>query len=329
MSFAVNKKNIKTISRKKVLVTGGIGFIGSNLVQKLESIGHHITIVDDMTGCRPDWNGIIVESERIKLMRNCFSSEEVMESIANDYYDCIFHLAALPSVAYSIDNPEHAFDVNVRRTIKLIDACSKAKVSKFVFSSSSAVYGNPSKGYYNHAGISENDETNPNSPYAWHKLSIEHYLGMKGRLEGLNSTSLRYFNVFGPGQFGGSPYSNAVSAWCHNVKNGLPLRSDGDGKQSRDMCYVDNIVSANILAMESKNTGAYNVGTGLEYSNESIINYFKNNFPSIKINNAPERPGDVRRTKSDISKISKELNYKPVIGFWEGLSETWKWWGLK
>lgn len=329
MSLSKKEKKTKNIIQKNVLVTGGLGFIGSNLVRNLESLGHRITIADDMSGCRPDWERIIIESDNTRLMRKCFASSEVLDSINKDSYDCVFHLAALPSVAYSIDNPEHAFDVNVRRTMKLIDACSLSKVPKFVFSSSSAVYGNPTKGYYNHNGISEKDETNPNSPYAWHKLSIEHYLGMKGRLEGLNSISLRYFNVFGPGQFGGSPYSNAVSAWCHNVKNGLPLRSDGDGKQSRDMCYIDNVVSANILSMQSERYGTYNVGTGLEYSNESIIKYFKNNFPAITINNAPERPGDVKRTKSDISKISSELNYKPSMGFWEGLGETWKWWGLK
>jgi UDP-glucose 4-epimerase len=252
-----------------------------------------------------------------------------LQHISDGNYDCVFHLAALPSVPYSIDNPEHSFDVNVSRTISLIEACRRAKVKKFVFSSSAAVYGDGGRRYYSHNGISESDAKFLKSPYAWHKLSVEQYLQMLQRLHGFQSVSLRYFNVYGPGQFGGTPYSNAISAWCHCLKNGLPLRSDGDGKQSRDMVHIDNIVQANILAMDSRKSNIYNIGLGLEYSNESIIKYFNNNFPNISVVQAPERLGDVKHTKANINLAQCELGYKPLVGFWEGLNSTWEWWGLK
>jgi UDP-glucose 4-epimerase len=311
-----------------VLVTGGLGFIGSNLAIQLSN-NNKVTIVDDLTSPRKDWKDLFSQFNNIEIVQSCFSDLEILSRIEAKEFDYVFHLAALPSVIYSVENPEHSFEVNVVKTMKLVDACSKAKINKFIFSSSSAIYGNSSSKIYSHNGTSETDDANPVSPYAWHKLTIENYLSMVEKLYGLNSISLRYFNVFGPGQFGGTAYSNAIAAWCHCVKNEISLRSDGDGKQSRDMVHVDNVVSANILAMNSKLNGIYNVGTGLEYSNEAILKYFTNNFKNITVVNAPERAGDVKRTKANINKISNELNYKPVKGFWEGLSETWKWWGLK
>jgi len=320
--------NSKKSKSKKLLVTGGLGFIGSNLALSLMRQGHHVTVVDDASAPRADWQEVF-NGTSCDVRRSCFASDETVQLISENNYDCIFHLAALPSVPYSVENPEITLDVNVTKTIKLIEACHKYGIKKFVFSSSAAVYGDNSRKYYNHNGIDEGECKNPKSPYAWHKLAIEQYLQMMGRLHGFQSVSLRYFNVYGPGQFGGTPYSNAISAWCHCIKNNLPLRNDGDGKQSRDMVHVDNVVQANILSMESKKSGIYNIGLGLEYSNESIINYFKNNFPNISVVNAPERPGDVKRTKANIELAQCELNYKPSVGFWEGLNTTWEWWGLK
>lgn len=320
---------MKKINSSKILVTGGLGFIGSNLATQLLKLGNIVTIVDDLTSARKDWNELLTGQENLEIVKSCFSATTILERIENGEFEYVFHLAALPSVIYSIENPDHSFDINVLRTTKLIDSCRKSGIKKFIFSSSSAIYGNSSKKFYSHSGTSESDDDNPVSPYAWHKQTIENYLGMVNKLYGMSSISLRYFNVFGPGQYGGTAYSNAVAAWCHCVKNNTSLRSDGDGKQSRDMVYVDNVVSANILAMTSKHDGIYNVGTGLEYSNEAILKYFTNNFNNLTVVNAPERPGDVKRTKANIDKITHDLNYKPLVGFWEGLSLTWKWWGLK
>jgi UDP-glucose 4-epimerase len=177
---------------------------------------------------------------------------------------------------------------------------------------------------------SERGKILPKSPYAWQKFSIEDYAKIACELYDLDIVCLRYFNVFGPGQMGDSPYSTAVAAWCHATKNGLPLRSDGDGEQTRDMCYIDNVVHANILAANSDNQFSgrcYNVACGTSVSNNDILNFFKQNF-NIEVTHAPERPGDVKHTLADLSRSKKELGYKPLITFWEGLEQTIDWWEI-
>ena len=172
----------------------------------------------------------------------------------------------------------------------------------------------------------------PESPYAWQKSSTEDIIKILCDLRGLDAVSLRYFNVFGPGQFGGSAYSTAVSAWCHAIKEGTDLRSDGTGEQSRDMCYVDNVVQANILSMTKERTFSgecYNVACGDRTSNNEILEFLRKNFKNINIVHAPFRPGDVMHTQADISDTSKDLGYNPEVRFWEGLDLTLAWWGLK
>ena len=141
---------------------------------------------------------------------------------------------------------------------------------------------------------------------------------------------LRYFNVFGPGQLGDSPYSTAVAAWCHAAKNGLPLRSDGDGEQTRDMCFVDNTVHANILAANSERKFSgecYNIACGSSVSNNQILDYFRANF-DVNVRHAPERAGDVKHTLADITRATEDLGYSPLVTFWEGLEQTINWWNL-
>ena len=170
------------------------------------------------------------------------------------------------------------------------------------------------------------------SPYALQKLVVENFCQLFFKLYGLESVCLRYFNVFGPGQPGDSPYSTAVSAWLDKIATGQPLRSDGDGEQTRDIVYIDDVVEANIRAAESSRVmegNTYNVGTGATYSNNEILGLLKNKFGNLEINHAPERPGDVKHTKADISKIYEDLGWKPGWDFVSGLNETIKWWELK
>jgi nucleoside-diphosphate-sugar epimerase len=179
---------------------------------------------------------------------------------------------------------------------------------------------------------SERGKILPKSPYAWQKFAIEDYAKIACELYDLDIVCLRYFNVFGPGQMGDSPYSTAVAAWCHAAKNNLPLRSDGDGEQTRDMCYIANTVHANILAANSDIEGGfkgrcYNVACGTSVSNNEILEHFTSRF-DVKINHAPERPGDVKHTMADLSRIQEELGYKPLITFWEGLEMTIDWWEI-
>ena len=310
---------------KKALVTGGCGFIGSNLAQSLVSEGYDVTVVDDLSSPREDFSEIFKDNENLELVPACFSANYILDRIRKKEFDVVFHNAAIPRVSYSVENPYETTNTNINKTVKLLEAC-KDNVQRFVFASSSSVYGGadilPTKNSH---------PKDPKSPYAWQKSAIEDVIKIFCSLYEMDIVCLRYFNVFGPGQFGGSAYSTAVSAWCHAIKNNTPLRSDGTGEQSRDMCYIDNVVQANIKAANSKNKfrgECYNVACGDRVSNNEILTFLKNRFENIEIKNAPPRAGDVMHTQADITETTKELGYTPEVKFWEGLETTLKWWDL-
>ena len=322
----------------RVLVTGGMGFIGSNLVKRLHSEGHTIDIVDDLSSgyeiqlenyeIRESFPGLSYTNEErnfIRFFKDDFAGP-ILNSVAMGVYDIIFHLAAVPRVSFSVDNPAETTEVNLNNTVKLFDAARLGK-TKVVFSSSSSVYGGADI-----RPTPESHSKNPKSPYAWQKSACEDIAKLFCNLyEESDIVCLRYFNVFGPGQYGDSPYSTAVSAWCHATKHGLECRSDGDGTQSRDMCYIDNVVDANMLAGFKDHNfkgECFNIACNDSVTNGDILTYFINNFGS-KVRSAPWRPGDVMHSRADIDKARKELGYEPKVRFWEGLEKTVKWWGLK
>lgn len=333
---------------KKALVTGGCGFIGSNLTKELVKQGWQVDVVDDMSNghlelleglnIRVFPNGSFYtmymmqlpegparKKDEVLVIQDDFSDDNVLSSVYQGNYDVIFHQAAVPRVSYSVEQPWHTTDVNIGKTVRLFEA-ARGAVSRIVWASSSSVYGGA-----NDLPTKETCSKNPKSPYAWQKSSIEEFAKQCWDLYKLDIVCLRYFNVFGPGQYGDSPYATAVSAWCHATKNGLECRSDGDGSQSRDMCYIDNIVSANILAAQSKGLFAgecYNIACNNRVSNKEILDYFVSEFGS-KIKHAPWRPGDVMHTQADVSKAKRELGYEPIVKFWEGLEKTIQWWGLR
>lgn len=328
---------------KRALVTGGAGFIGSNLTKELVNKGWQVDVVDDMS------NGHLHLLESLKLrvflpslariyedqqtrskgdvyVFECdFSHNEILERIADKRYDVVFHQAAVPRVSYSVENPVETTDINLLRSVALLHACV-GNVDKVVVASSSSVYGGADV-----LPTSEESPRNPKSPYALQKSVLEDYCRLFGNLYDLDTVCLRYFNVFGPGQYGDSPYSTAVSAWCDAIKNGKTLRSDGDGTQSRDMCYVDNVVSANMLAAETQNRlmgKGYNVCCGDRTSNKQILDYLVSKFPSAEVRHAPWRSGDVMHTQGDWSAAHRDFGYVPVVRFWAGLQKTLEWWDL-
>ena len=332
---------------KKALVTGGCGFIGSNLAKELVKEGWQVDIVDDMSNghvelvselnCRflpgagfiSAYNLQLLEKKRkqtdVVVIQDDFASKFILDYINTGAYDVVFHQAAVPRVSYSVDHPGETTDTNIGKTVHLFKACA-GKVDRIVFASSSSVYGGADD-----LPTTEYSPRKPKSPYAWQKSVIEDFAAMCWELYQLDVVCLRYFNAFGPGQYGDSPYSTAVSAWCHATKNGLECRSDGDGNQTRDMCYIDNIVSANILAANhlDKFKGDYfNIACGDRTSNKEILEYFIENFQS-KVKHSDWRPGDVMHTQADIDKATKTFGYTPLVEFWDGLEKTVKWWGLK
>jgi nucleoside-diphosphate-sugar epimerase len=304
---------------KRALLTGGAGFIGSNLAIELTKRGVDVDIVDDMSNGQLEFLPLKLRS---KLLIDDFASDRVLEKIKTGTYDVIFHIAAVPRVSYSVEHPVETNNTNVTKTLTLINAC-RDNVKRFVFASSSSVYGNTES-----LPTKTTNQKNPQSPYALQKSIIEDYLSLYSRLYGLDSVCLRFFNVFGPNQLGGSPYSTAVGAWLTAIKSGRSMRSDGDGSQSRDMCYVDNVVDACIRGAEADGqlkAESLNIACGDRTTNKEILEYLLSKYPDAKYHDAPWRPGDVMHTLADVSRTTEVLGYTPLVRFWEGLDRTIKW----
>lgn len=329
---------------KRALVTGGAGFIGSNLTHQLVADGWEVDVVDDMSNGRlsllaplnmrvflPGMADLFEEKHTREkgqvFVHECdFAHASIIDRIKDKRYDVVFHQAAVPRVSYSVEEPVHTTDVNLLRSVALLHACVN-NVKRVVIASSSSVYGGADE-----MPTKETSLRNPKSPYAMQKSVLEDYARLFGNLYGLDTVCLRYFNVFGPGQYGDSPYSTAVSAWCNAIKDGKTLRSDGDGSQSRDMCFVDNVVSANILSATSNKKFAgesFNICCGDRTENRQILKHLTTLFSNIDIVNAPWRAGDVMHTQGDWSAAHDAFGYEPKVRFWEGLDRTLGWWGLK
>lgn len=305
----------------RVLITGGAGFIGSNLARRCVEEGYDTHIVDDMS----NGHEVFIPEGVDRVMIECFSSKRILDGlIKQKTYDVVFHIAAVPRVSYSVEYPLETNEVNVSRTLELLNAC-KGNVRRVVFASSSSVYGGADVSL---GPTHENHPRDPKSPYALQKAVIEDYLRLYSELYGLDSACLRFFNVFGPNQLGDSPYATAVSAWLTAIKNGRPMRSDGDGEQSRDMCYVDNVVDACIRAAQRKDdirARCYNVACGDRTTNNQILEALLKRYPGSQVTHAPVRPGDVKHTHADVRRAEEELGYKPLVRFWEGLDRTIDW----
>lgn len=308
----------------KVLITGAAGFIGSHVCQACLDEGWDVDGVDDLS------NGHVEFVPRgVNFMRGDFAANGILDRVRREgNYDYVFHLAAKARVSWSIEHPIESNDDNVTKTLKLIEAC-KGNIKRFIFSSSSSVYGNSTKLPLNTSA----NLPSPESPYALQKYIIEEYLRMYATYYKLDSICLRYFNVYGPHQVGGSPYATALGNWLAAIVNDKPLRFDGDGSQSRDLTYVTDVAKANILAAkykreesyESRLTNVFNVGTGRHVSNNQILKMLGDKFGTLKVQFAPVRPGDVKTTQADIAETRVYLNYSPEFYFDQGFEKTVKW----
>ena len=334
------------MNNKRVLVTGGAGFIGSHVVRELVSHDYIVDVVDDMSnGSLDALEGVsfrVVPADLVKnfeikhpesqraagsvlVIEGDFAHREILNRSKSGLYDVIFHLAAMPRVGYSVEYPFESNDLNVTRTLALLDAIRGGN-TRFVFSSSSAIYGE-----IDQLPTTEFSPSNPQSPYGLQKRMIEDYLTLFGRLYQQKSVCLRYFNVYGPGQDGVSPYSTAVAAWCSALRDGRALRSDGDGYQTRDLVFVKDVARANRIAAESRHDfrgHAFNVGSGDSLSNNEVLDLLRLKFPTLEVQSAPARPGDVSDTLADVSVAKSVLGWEPQVRFEEGLKMTLTWWGL-
>jgi nucleoside-diphosphate-sugar epimerase len=303
------------------LITGIGGFIGSSLAHALVQRGEQVRGVDNFsTGKRVNLAGII---ERIDLREADLLDLDNLRRACQGA-DFVLHQAAIPSVPKSVQDPLGNNRANVDGTVNLLIAARDAKVKRVVYAASSSAYGeSPS------LPKREDMSPNPVSPYAVAKLAGEHYMRAFYHCYGLETISLRYFNIFGPRQDPSSPYSGVLAKFIMQMLHGEQPTIFGDGTQSRDFTYVDNVIEANLLACAASTEAlgqTFNIAVGQRFNLNQTFEILKTltGYPG-PVNYAPERPGDVKHSLADISRAEKHLGYKPKVDFSKGLEKTVAW----
>ncbi len=302
------------------LVTGGAGFIGSNIVAELPRQGHKVRVLDNFaTGRREN---LLELDGKIDLIEGDIRDLKTVERAVEDI-EYVLHQAALPSIPRSVEEPLTSNEVNVTGTLNVLIASRDAGIKRVVYASSSSIYGNnptlPKK---------EEMKSDPLSPYTVSKLAGERYCKVFYQIYGLETVMLRYFNIFGPRQDPTSQYSAVIPKFITAMLKGKQPVIYGDGEQSRDLTYVANAVQANILAVTKEGIAGevFNIACGKRITINQIVKELNNLLgTSIKPIYAEPRAGDVRHSLADISKAKNLLNYEPKIDFREGLKRTIEW----
>lgn len=304
----------------KYLVTGGAGFIGSNIVAELLSRGHQVRVLDNFaTGRRENITSFL---DKIELFEGDIRSYHIVRD-AVDSVDFILHQGALPSVPRSIKDPITSNEVNVAGTLNILNAAVDANVKRVVFASSSSIYGDSER-----LPKQEDMTPNPLSPYAVSKLAGEKYCQVFARIYHLHTVALRYFNVFGPRQDPNSQYSAVIPKFIKAILNDRQPTIFGDGLQSRDFTFVENVVNANILATEADFPPgmAFNCACHERIDLNHLVDEING---ALDQNIAPlysdPRPGDVKHSFADIKRIKQHLGYEPDILFSKGIQKTIEW----
>lgn len=301
----------------RYLITGGAGFIGSHIVRRLVADGQRVRVVDNLvTGLLPRIADLMDGCEFIeKDLADDGVCDEVVDGI-----DFVIHQAAIPSVQRSVRDPITSHRANVTATLNLLESCKKAKVQRFVYAASSSAYGDTEV-----LPKVETMATNPLSPYALQKLVGERYCQLYFELYGLETVCLRYFNVFGPQQDPHSEYSAVIPKFATKLLAGETITVNGDGEQSRDFTYVENVVQANLQAIKAKAASGKvcNIGCGTRLSLNQLIKALEKIIgKTASVTYGPPRRGDVRHSLADIRQAKALLGYYPGIAIEEGLQRT-------
>jgi len=309
------------IKEKRIVVTGAAGFIGSNLTDSLLEQGAEVVGIDNLFNGRMENLDEAFKHNKFEFhkgdIRDLNFLLDVFESI-----DIVYHLAAFTSVPQSVKMPENCNDVNVNGVLNVLNAARRMNVEKIIYASSSSVYGDtptlPKR---------EDMCRLPISPYGVAKLACEAYMQVYHQVYGLKTTSLRYFNVFGPRQKD-SPYSGVIAIWLGNIIRNEDLTIFGDGKNSRDFTYIKDVIQANLLAAKQNVSGEiFNIGAGSPISLTELAKLILKitNKGNLNINYAEPRPGDIIHSYADISKAKKLLKFEPKYNQEQGLKEYFRW----
>jgi nucleoside-diphosphate-sugar epimerase len=301
----------------KYLVTGGAGFIGSHIVKRLVNDGGHVRVVDNLsTG----------QARRLDALRSAIQfiegdlAEEAIARRAVEGIDFVLHQAAVPSVQRSVANPVGTNRSNVTATLNLLESCRRAGVRRLVYAASSSAYGDTEV-----LPKHEDMPSNPLSPYALQKFVGERYCRLYHELFGVETVSLRYFNVFGPGQDPHSEYSAVIPKFIKGLLAKQPITIYGDGEQSRDFTYIDNVVEANLLALEAPDAAGKmcNIGCGERITLNRLVTLLEQQLRTkAQVSYTPPNAGDVRNSLADIERAKVLLRYRPEIMIEEGLRRT-------
>ncbi len=304
----------------RYLVTGGAGFIGSNIVDELLRRGHSVTVLDDFSSGKEE--NLSHALAKIRLIRGDICDLEAARE-ACEGADYVLHLAARTSVPRSVKDPIETSHVNIDGTLNVLVAARDARVRRVVYAASSAAYGETPS-----LPKTETMPPAPISPYGVTKLVGEMYAQVFGRAYGLENVSVRFFNVFGPRQDPSSQYSGVLSRFILAMLEGSAPIVYGDGEQSRDFTYVDNVVDISLRACEARSVSGkvFNAGTGVRISLNEVLRILGQIMAApVRAKYDPPRPGDILHSQADISLAAKFLGYSPCVGFEEGLRRTWKW----
>lgn len=305
------------MKKSKVIVTGGAGFIGSNLAEELARRGHQVVIIDNLSTGNPENIQPVLQAGPVDFIEGSITNLPLVQKALSGA-DYVFHQAAIPSVPRSIEDPEATDSVNITGTLNVLIAARDNAVKKLVFASSSSVYGDTPT-----LPKTEDMPPNPLSPYAVTKITGEYYCRVFTKIYELKTVCLRYFNVYGPRQDPKSAYAAVIPLFISDVTAGKSPVIFGDGEQTRDFTFVKDVVDANIQAAESEVTGVFNLGNSqritINQLTKLIIDITKND--SVKPVYKDPRPGDIVHSLADTSK-AKAFGYNPRYSLEQGLKET-------
>jgi len=306
----------------KYLVTGGGGFIGCNLVRYILGRGHDVVVLDDFSTGRRE--NLAEVADRIELIEGDIRDRPTVDRAAAGCQG-ILHQAALASVPRSVDDPVTSHDVNVNGTINLLEAARAAGVRRVIFAASSSAYGDQAESP-KHEGM----VPTPISPYAANKVACEAYMRAYAAVFGMETLCLRYFNVFGPHQDPAGAYAAVIPVFVGRLLRGEAPIIDGDGEQSRDFCYIDNVCEANWLALSAPAEVCDGKPLNIACNHRTSINQVFEDIrrllgSDIRAEHGPDRPGDVKHSLADVTLAGRTIGYEPKILFEEGLTRAIDW----